>query len=387
MVKIRSILYFIVFSLAVMACSIQISPALIATPSPQAPLATMPAFLTLVSPEPQTGLATPTLPSHPKIRVTWGDLNLSGRLIYVSGGEQVDSMVMNIQSLDLKTGEITTIFHGADNSWIYSVDVSPDGKQLVMTYSPPLENKGIGNPTLYIMPIDGTKPPQLLFTPFAKDDEYFQPDWSADGKYIYFTYISRKPSTPQGQLYPDYQVYRMSYPSGRLEKIADQAFWPRASADLQHLVYVTTDPTDGTNKLFLANPDGTNPQQIVMSAKWVPSYIDAPIFSPDGQSILFSALSLSQASAPTWLEKLLGMTVASAHSIPSDWWSVPIHGGAAIQITHIQTTSLFASISPDKKYIASNSGAGIFLMHPDGTGLAMLTNDSGGVPGTVSWIP
>lgn len=368
--KLRSSLCLVAFLLSISACSIQSSPGLPATSSPQV-----------------SATAASTLPSGKKIPVTWADLNITGRLIYVTGGEKADTLTMIIQSLDLKTGEITTIFQAPDTSWIYSVDVSPDNKQLVLTYSPPSSGNSFENPGIYIMPIDGSTPPQMLFAPFAKDDEYFQSTWSADGKYIYFSRVDRATPTPQGQLYPTTEIYRMAYPGGQFEKIADQAFWPRASADLQHLVYVSSDPTDGKNKLFLANPDGTNPQQVAMSAKWIPSYIDAPIFSPDGQFILFSAISASQASEPSWFEKLLGITVASAHSVPSDWWSVPIHGGKTVQITKIQTTSLFASISPDKKYIASNSGNGIFIMHPDGTGLALVTNDSGGVPGTVSWIP
>jgi Tol biopolymer transport system component len=87
------------------------------------------------------------------------------------------------------------------------------------------------------------------------------------------------------------------------------------------------------------------------------------------------------------LERLLGITIASAHTVPSDWWSVPLAGGTPTQLTHIAQVGLFASISPDKKHIASFSGAGLFVMNPDGTNLTVLLNDMGGVPGTVSWIP
>jgi len=115
--------------------------------------------------------------------------------------------------------------------------------------------------------------------------------------------------------------------------------------------------------------------------------MDAPIFSPDGQSIIFSALSPQQSSAPTWIEKLLGIQVAQAHSVPSDWWSVPLSGGAATQLTRIRAAGLFASISPDKRYIASYSAGGLFVMNPDGTNLTMLIPDTGGIIGTVSWMP
>jgi len=83
----------------------------------------------------------------------------------------------------------------------------------------------------------------------------------------------------------------------------------------------------------------------------------------------------------------MGVTVASAHTVPSDWWSIPLAGGTPTQLTHINAVGLFASLSPDKQYLASYSGGGIFVMKPDGTESTMLVGDVGGQPGTVSWIP
>ena len=133
--------------------------------------------------------------------------------------------------------------------------------------------------------------------------------------------------------------------------------------------------------------DGSNSQEVVMSGNKPPDIIDAPLFSPDGKSILFSAIVPVQASAPTWLEKLFGVTVASAHTVPSEWWSVPLSGGVPDQLTHIQTTGLYASVSPDGKYIASTSGMGLFVMHQDGSELTILIDNSGGDFATLSWIP
>jgi Tol biopolymer transport system component len=373
MTKIRFVICLLFVLPALSGCSTQINQT--------------PAFSTALTATPQTGTENPALSGSQSIPVTWASLNLTGRLVYVSGSQQVDRMTMSVQQLDLKTGQVTSIFQAPDNAWIYSLDVSPDARQLVMTYSPASSGNASGNPSIYIMPFDGSAPPQPLFTPSSKDDEYFQPQWSADGAYIYFNRVDRTTPTPQGQLYSTPELYRMSYPDGRPEKIAGQAFWARESWDAQQLVYVSVDPLEGTNKLFIAKPDGTNAQQVVMSGKPIPLYIDAPLFSPDGQAILFSAVSPAQASTPTWLENLLGISIASAHTIPSDWWSVPVHGGPATQITRLQTTGLFASISPDKRYVASNSTSGIFVMQPDGTGLTSLVNDSGGMSSTISWLP
>ncbi|HXQ39245.1 MAG TPA: hypothetical protein VN843_34920, partial [Anaerolineales bacterium] len=151
-------------------------------------------------------------------------------------------------------------------------------------------------------------------------------------------------------------------------------------------VYVSLDPASGLNELYVANADGSNPQKITLTGPSLPGIIDAPIFSPDGTSILFSAPPPLQAYQPNWFEKLMGVQVAKAHSIPSDWWSVPASGGELTRLTQIQTINLFASISPDKKRLASVSGEGLFVMDWDGSNLTQILFNPG-VSGTVSWVP
>lgn len=107
---------------------------------------------------------------------------------------------------------------------------------------------------------------------------------------------------------------------------------------------------------------------------------------PDGKTILFGAPAPTRSYQPNWFEKLTGIEAAKAHNIPSDLWSVPITGGVPTQLTHIQTTGLFGSLSPDNKHLASLSAQGIFVMDLDGSNLTELISDPG-VHGTVSWIP
>jgi Tol biopolymer transport system component len=340
------------------------------------------------SPQNQATINNSTL-STSKIPVTWSSLNLTGYLIYISGGLDGSNPYLRIQSLDLASGDITTIFDAPKYSWIYFATVSSDAKQIVMAYSPPAEEGGpLPHQRLYAIPLDGTAQPQQIFTPPTEDDEYLQPQFSQDGKYLYFVHVNYQlPFTMAGQQFPIYEVCRMKYPNGQLEKIADQAFWPRPSADSSRLVYISYDAITGNNRLFLANMDGTIPKQVTLSGASLLQILDAPLFAPDNRSILFSAVNPTQTSAPGWLEKILGITVASAHTIPSDWWVVPVEGGMPIRITQLSTVGLFASVSPDGKHIASHSGSGIFVMNVDGTELTMLIKDTGGIVGTVSWVP
>ena len=378
----------LVFSLAAFGCSVNISPTPQATSSPQ--IATVP-------PSPiSTSNINPTLPNvtptyslpTTKISVTWASLNLTGKLVYTMGDIQVDALTVDIQSLDLTTGVITTIFKAPKYSWIYYVTVSPDDKQLIMSYIAPPTNTAPARPALYLLTLDGSQAPELLFTPPTADDNYIQAEWSPDGKYIYFTQVNPHLPSQPGQINPIFNIFRMTYPDGQPEMIVEQAYWPRLSSDSSNLVYVYVDPFSFKNKLYAADSDGGNARQIVVSGSWDPDTKDAPIYSPDGKSIIFSAVVPLPSYQPNWVEKLMDIHPAKADgSIPSDWWSVPMNGGTLKRLTHIQSLGLFASISPDHQHIASFSSDGLFVMNPDGSELTSILRNLGGIPGTVSWIP
>ena len=328
------------------------------------------------------GLPTVTIP------ISWSDLNISGALVYITlmyptGAGQNQDPTMSIQVLDLSSGVITTLCQMTPGGWIYGLSVSPDDREIVMSYSPPG-----GGQWLYVMPLDGSAPPRQLFSPPSQDDQYLSPSWSADGKYLYYVHVNYAlPPIEPDQHYPIFQIYRMVYPDGPPEEIVDQAYWPRLSADSSRLAYVSENPQSGTNKLYVANADGTDAQEVVLSGPYVPDFIDAPLFLPDGGTILFSAPDPPQASVPSWLDRLFGAIPASAHSVPSDWWSVPLNGGVPTRLTQVAVPGLYASLSPDNQHIASFSGYGVFVMNPDGTDLTMVINDVGGILGTVNWIP
>jgi Tol biopolymer transport system component len=378
----------IIFSLVLCGCSVNVAGPIIASTDPQSSRVptTMPTSVPGTGTVESQTLALPTSPFITKIPITWADLKLTGKMFFTGANVQQDNPVLKIQVLDLVTGQITTLFQTTGLAWIYYMTVSPAAGQIVLSYSPPPGNGGPSQQALYSLPLDGSKLPQLFFIPPSANDQYLQAEWSPDGKYLYYVHSTDRPQTA-GQLYPIYEIFRSGYPDGQPEKIAEHAFWPRISSDSSRLVYVSSDPIDGRNKLFLANADGSHSRQIVLTGPVVPDIIDAPIFSPDGQMILFSAPTPTPAYQPNWLEKLTGIQVAEAHTVPSDWWSVPLGGGVPKQMTHIQSPVLFASVSPDGRLIASYSGNGLFVMKPDGTGLTTLIPDLGGLAGMVSWLP
>lgn len=393
MIHIKSFYWYVIAALLLCGCSIDISQPSGANPTAQDQTASpvQAAASPSGSNAPQhRKIGNPSLPSM-TIPPIWSNLNLTGTLVYQSAVQNGSLYDMSILALDLATGEITTIFQAQDTAWIDFASVSPDGKELVMAYLPPKVSGAAptnGQQAIYTMPVDGSQAPQLLFQPTSSGDQYFQPVWSPDGKYIYYSHVdySAPPKVP-GQHFAYYETYRIAYPGGQPQKLADEAYWPRLSRDGARLAYVTLDPVDGTNKLYVANPDGTGAYQVALTGQYVPPIIDAPVFTADDKFILYSAVTPTQSSQPDWLEKILGISVASAHVVPSDWWSVPIGGGTPTQLTHIAVAGLFASVSPDGKYIASYSGKGLFLMDQNGQGLTTLISDLGGLSGTVNWLP
>jgi Tol biopolymer transport system component len=378
MAKNHLAIWFLVLVLS--SCSIEVDQPSVTTPA--ATFELVPTSAPSSESPSQTNVVTTT-----QIPVTWGALNLTGRLVYINGIVVDNVFQLQIQSLDLVTGEVTTIFDAPKYSWIYYISVSPDNTQLVMSYNPPPGDNQVDQ-DIYVMPVDGSQPPQRLFTPPTLEDDYIEVEWSPDGKYIYVTHVNYYIPPAEGQIYPLYTIYRKAMPDGELEKVVEKAYWPRLSPDSTRIAYVTVDLFTPGNKLFVADADGSNAQEVMITGPRIPDIKDAPLFSADGQSLLFSADMPTQSYQPNWLDRLMGVQVAKAHSnVPSDWWTVSVDGGEMTQLTNIQSRGLFGSLSPDRQYLASYSLNGIFVMKTDGTQLTQLIPNPQSVPGTVSWIP
>jgi Tol biopolymer transport system component len=326
-----------------------------------------------------------------KIPLTWASLKLNGKLIYSLGAlDKGNNVIVQIQALGLLTGDLDVLYSAIQDGWIYYVSVSPDGKEIVLSYSPPLQSDPHIVQALYVMPLDHSQPPQLLLMPPTREDEYTQAEWSPDGKYIYYTHVNYLSPSDPDRRYPLYKIFRMEYPVSKgtqPELLAEEAYWPRLSSDGLHLVYVSLDPIAGKQYLKIADPDGRNAQNVVLSGPYIPHDKTSPFFSPNGKSIIFSGNVAGESHKPNWFGKMMGIQSAKAEGQPSDWFSVPVDGGEITQLTHLQAPYLYASLSPDKQHIVSYGGDEIFIMKPDGSELTILISGLHSFYGTVSWLP
>jgi Tol biopolymer transport system component len=321
-------------------------------------------------------MPVPTLAPLP---VTWAGLDLTGKLLYNTF--DITQLTSEIHLLDLTTGERQLVFHFPYRSWIDAVAVSPDQETLLISYSPPPTDPYGGQGSIYTMPIDASTAPQILVIPPSKSDQYLQPEWSPDGKTLYFAHINY-------QTMQTYDIMRMAYPNGQPETFIQHAYWPRPSIDGLHFLYVALDPDSGVNHLMIANTDGSETHEVPINGLPVPQVIDVPMLSPDNKTILFSSPDGILEFHPNWIDRLFGVqNVYADGTLPSDWWSVPVSGGEAKSLTQLHTLALYGVYSPDGNFVASYSSDGIFIMKPDGTELTMIVSDIGGSLGTVNWIP
>lgn len=386
----KRLLLSIAILLCLSSCSIEVaatSPAATAPANTAVPSATAPGPVRqgASSPVPQVPGATSGSGEGFVVPVTWGDLGLTGRIVITAGTQGVDQ-------LDLATGEVIGLFKPPDPemSWVIGQSVSPDGGLMVMAYAPPPPSgkTQTGYTDLVIVPMDGSSDPQPLVERSDPDEDFIWPAWTPDGEYVYFVHIT---PPEQNSYLSHFVIERLKFPDGQLEMIADNAIWPRLSSDGSKLTYVMFDPVSAAQSLYVAEPDGSDARHIELPGSLIS--IDSPMFTPNGDWIMFSGITqgLSLAPPPSLLDRLLYAQPASANGAPADWFRVPVSGGPPEKLTNILDLGMYGTFSPDGGHVAYSSYTGLFVMNPDGTNIIELLGIES-IPGaigqaTVNWLP
>ncbi len=282
---------------------------------------------------------------------------------------------------DFASDSSQTMFEVPENAWLSHMAASPDGSQIALTYAPsPGENEiQFGYSNFYLLLADGRSEPRLLIERTADQEVFFNPSWSPDGQQLYYSHV-----TPLDEEAFTFRttLERLDLASGGVIAVADNGIWPRVSPDGRSLAYVHIDQDSLLAELIVAEPDGSNPTLLVPRDRF--TTLDAPFFSTDGQWLYFSAVA-EQTSSATWWERLLGIGVASAHSLPSRWWRLPVTGGEPEAVTTDALVGQYGVVSPDGRSIAFSSQSGIYLMQPDGSELRQLLDLS--AADSLSWTP
>lgn len=303
------------------------------------------------------------------------NLDLSGALYYIGFVDQRQDLLR----LDLETGEETRLFDPPEKAWLSELAVSPDGSQILIAYGPPPGEGEIqfGFTDLFLMPADGSSAPTPLLQREDPSETYFNISWPVDDM-IYFAHFA--PSVDDmGAITYSSQVERLHLANGQTEVLVTGAAWPRLSIDGTMLAYVTEE-----SEFILAGADGSNPRTILDPERF--SAVDAPLFSPDNSLICFSAVLPSTASLPSIWDRLMGVKIAQAHSVPSDWWCMPADGsGEPQRLTNLNAIGLYGDFDEGGQHLAFISAAGVHVMGPDGSNLTQLRDIA--TTGTIDWVP
>lgn len=277
-----------------------------------------------------------------------------------------------------------------ENGWLTGAALSPGGQTFVMAYRPPPppDQVQLGYTDLFLLSNDGSIEPQPLLIRSDPQESYFSPLWSPDGEYVYFAHF--KPFRVDDGVQPlvlfQYTIERLAYPDGQPEVVATNAFWPALSPDGTKLAFVSSDPTTYLNDLYVANADGSDITKILPPEAF--EAVDAPFFTPDGSAVVFSAVGEGPAQLTLfdqWFGVRLVYAEPQAHSVPSDWWSISITGGAPTRLTRIYDSGLFGDYAPDGQHIAFISATGVYAMSPEGGSVYPLMGLQ--AFGSIEWIP
>ncbi len=130
------------------------------------------------------------------------------------------------------------------------------------------------------------------------------------------------------------RVERLHLPNGQTEVIATGAAWPRLSKDGTMLAYVTEE-----NEFLLAGADGSNPGQSWIRRGSRPS---TRHYFPLITASFVLVLSCRRRRPSVYLGSFNGRRVAKAHSVPSDWWCMPVDGsGEPQRLTNLNAIGLY----------------------------------------------
>lgn len=304
-------------------------------------------------------------------------IGLSGSLIFI----ELDQGDQFLSSLNLENGNVTRLFTAPANGWIAQMDVAPDHTQVMLAYAPaPPEGQiQFGYTNLFLSVLDQTAVPREAIARAQENEVLFNPVWSPDGRFVYYSHVTPDPENPA--LFTN-RLERLELTTGQTSSVVDDAIWPRLSADGSLLAYIHIDPASQANSLYISQPNGQDARLLVDEERF--QVVDVPMFAPDGQHLYFSAAEPAT-TAVQWWERLLGIQVATAHTIPSDWFRVPIAGGEPERLTDINAVNLYGDFSPDGQYIGFSSLGGLYVMRPDGSELQQVSDVSGTT--ALSWIP
>jgi len=256
-----------------------------------------------------------------------------------------------VSTLDPRTSAKEAWFSLASGGFAYELDVGAGG-DLTLAYTPPAAEGESGYDRSGIVRVTSDGAVEPVACRDEKGVWCFYPVVTPDGPRTWFVI--------EGDAVVSGVAHALAYvdtPGDTPHEAVAMGTEPAISPDGAHVAWVANDPETLRRSLVLGDADGA--VERVLLASGVVTDISSPFFSADGAWLYFVV--------PTASVSLLDWIVPRAlahgnHDIPSDWWRVPVAGGDAEQITHLDTIVYDGRAHPDGGWFATATREGVLLV-------------------------
>ena len=305
----------------------------------------------------------------------------------------------NLSVLDPLRGGVRTVLQGSSTIIYDAPSFSPDGARIVFVYTA-FEDAGKITDEIRSVRLDGSDMRTLFKPPDNGPSLFFgYPRYSKDGATMTFSIIMEG-ATPRDN---KFLTVRGPAGGGAWQPVLDDGYEPAASPDEKKLVFLRANPTTFFTSLWIANANGSGIQTLV--AEDIFLEVAGPHFSPDGQSVVFTASGPPAKPLPAWfpspalqspLRALSGgdgcalsffslclVTRAYANGLPWELWQVSIDGKHFKQLTTLQLDSPWPAFSRDGRYIGFMSFSGTYQYDRDTARVTQLSKEGG--HGVIDW--
>jgi Tol biopolymer transport system component len=306
--------------------------------------------------------ATAARPRNPAVEPTPpGSLNLKGHFVFATGdgGLSVEQAGSNSPRV---------VFKATSTLYADAPALSPDGKQIAFSASS-FTKEGAVLQDVRVMNIDGTNL-RVVAAPAQPKITLGFPAWSPDGTSLYITQSYSTPPATQHD-----EIDQVSVNGGALHKVIENAREASLSPDGKKIVYSQLNLNTYSSSLWMANIDGSHPQQLLADGVFAAIY--GPRFSPDMRTIVFAESGPATQKLPgayafnrfapddscaVALAFICLVEKADAHGLPWDLWLIHLDTLTFEQLTHIGADSPVPAWSADGKQIAFFDATGIYIL-------------------------